>query len=357
MGEGSSLRPVRPQITVDGRAEASLAVGLLAMRIGEDQHGLYSCEATFGNWGPAGGSVGFLYFKRDTLEFGKEIVVALAGTTVFSGRITAIEAVFRDGGTPELTVLAEDRFQDLRMTRRTRSFADTSDADVMRRIASDHGLSADIDVSGPTHKLLAQLNQSDLAFLRDRARAVDAELWLDGTTTLSVKAHPRRNGGRLRIGYGNELIEFTVLADLAHQRSSVTVTGWDVAGKQKLAEQADEAVLGSELGDGDGGASVLRSAIAERKEIVSYAPLPLGSDEARGRAEALFRARARRFVRGHGVAQSDARLQVGATVQLDALGPLFSGDYYVTDASIRFDLEHGMRTHFCAERPGLGRAT
>nr|MBA3890966.1 hypothetical protein [Gemmatimonadaceae bacterium] len=56
-------------------------------------------------------------------------------------------------------------------------------------------------------------------------------------------------------------------------------------------------------------------------------------------------------------AQSDARLQVGATVQLDALGPLFSGDYYVTDASIRFDLEHGMRTHFCAERPGLGRAT
>jgi len=355
MGVGSSLKPVRPQITVDGKAETTLAVGLLRMCIHEDQHGLYSCEATFGNWGPAGSTVGFLYFKRDTLEFGKEIVITLDDTTVFSGRITALEAVFQDGGAPELTVLAEDRFQDLRMTRRTRSFAGASDADVMRQIAADHGLTASIDVTGPTHKLLAQLNQSDLAFLRDRARALDAELWLDGRT-LNVKAHARRNGGRLRIGYGNELIEFAVLADLAHQRSSVTVTGWDVAGKQRLSERADEGALGSEVGSGDSGASVLRSAIAERKEIVSYAPLPLGSDEARARAEALFRTRARRFVRGHGVAQTDPKLQVGTTVQLDALGPLFSGDYYVTEVSIQFDLENGARTHFTAERPSLGRA-
>jgi phage protein D len=184
---------------------------------------------------------------------------------------------------------------------------------------------------------------------------VDAELWLDGRT-LNVKAHARRNGGRVRFGYGNELLEFTVLADLADQRSSVTVTGWDVAGKRRLSERADDGALGAELAGGDSGASVLRTALAERTEVVSYAPLPLGADEARARAEALFRARARRFVRGHGVAQAEAGLRVGATVQLDALGPLFSGDYYVTEVSIRFDTETGMRTHFVVERPGLGRA-
>jgi hypothetical protein len=193
MAEGSSIRPARPQITVDGTAQTSLDQGLLRLRIREDQDGLYSCEAAFGNWGPTGGTPGFLYFDRDTLEFGKDLTIAFDGTTIFSGRISALEGVFGEARGPELCVLAEDRFQDLRMTRRTRSFERVSDADVFSRIANDHGLRPAIDVSGPTHKVLAQLNQSDLAFLRERARAVDAELWLDGTT-LNVKAHARRDG-------------------------------------------------------------------------------------------------------------------------------------------------------------------
>jgi phage protein D len=354
MGEGSSIKPARPKIRLAGKDSASLTEGLTRLRIHEDQSGLFSCEATFGNWGPAGGNVGFLYFDRQTLEFGKELAVTLADTEIFSGRITGIEGSFPDGRSPEVTVLVEDRLQDLRMTRRTRTFADVSDADVARSIASDHGLTPEVDVSGPTHKVLAQLNQSDLAFLRERARAVDAEVWMSGKT-LSVKAHARRNGGRLRFGYGNELLEFAVLADLAHQRSSVTVTGWDVAGKQALSERADDAAVTGELGGKDSGASVLKSALAERKDTVSHS-VPLGSAEARARAEALFRGRARRFVRGHGTAQTDAKLRVGATVQLDGLGPLFSGDFYVTETTHRFDSEQGMRTELTVERPGLGRA-
>jgi phage protein D len=353
MAEGSTVTAARPQIQLDGSAATSLTQGLLRSRICEDQAGLYSCEATFGNWGPANGRVGFLYFGRDTLEFGKDFAVMLDGVALFAGRISGLEATFPDGRSPELTVLAEDRSQDLRMTRRTRTFADQSDAQVMQTIASEHGLTPDIDVSGPTHKLLAQLNQSDLAFLRERARAVDAELWLEGKT-LSIKAHARRNGGRVRFGYGNELLEFTVLADLADQRSSVTVTGWDVAGKQSLSELADDGALGAELGAGDSGASVLGTALAERKEIVSHA-VPLAGDEARARAEALFRSRARRFVRGHGIAQTAGKLRVGATVQLDGLGPLFSGDYCVAAATHRFDTEQGMRSDFTVERPALGR--
>ena len=353
MGEGSRLAPARPQIQLDGRDASSLTEGLVRLRVHEDQTGLFSCEATFGNWGPAGGGVGFLYFGRDQLEFGKSFAVKLGDTALFTGRISALEGTFPDGRAPEVTVLAEDRFQDLRMTRRTRSFAQVSDAQVMQQIASDHGLTPEVDVTGPTHKLLAQLNQSDLAFVRERARAVDAELWIDDRT-LRVKLHTRRNGGRVRFGYGNELSEFMVLADLSDQRSSVTVTGWDIAGKQGLSEQADDAALSGELGSGDSGASILRTALAERKETVSHA-VPLVGAEAKARAETIFRRRARRFVRGHGIAQTDAKLRVGATVQLDGLGPLFSGDYFVADLTHRFDTEQGMRTDFTVERPGLGR--
>lgn len=54
-------------------------------------------------------------------------------------------------------MLAEDCLPDLRTTRRSRHFEQMSDADVMRQIAQEHGLSADIEV-GSAHTVLAQVN-------------------------------------------------------------------------------------------------------------------------------------------------------------------------------------------------------
>ena len=72
-GEGSSLRPARPQIRVDGQGEPIAHRGPAPPGDPRGPHGLFSCEATFGNWGPASGGVGFLYFGRDVLDFGKDV--------------------------------------------------------------------------------------------------------------------------------------------------------------------------------------------------------------------------------------------------------------------------------------------
>ena len=82
-------------------------------------------------------------------------------------------------------MLLEDRFQDMRMTQRTRTFEDVSDSDVMNRIAQRLWLAGQHRRrTGPTYKVLAQVNQSDLAFLRDRARSIDAEIWMDDRQAL-----------------------------------------------------------------------------------------------------------------------------------------------------------------------------
>jgi phage protein D len=138
------------------------------------------------------------------------------------------------------------------------------------------------------------------------------------------------------------------------QRSSVVVSGWDVAAKRAVSEQADEQALGAEVGDADSGASVLKRALAERKETVAH-HAPRVSAEARAEAEGIFRRAARRFVRGTGTATVDASFRVGATVQVDGVGPLFSGDYYLTETTHLFDGQRGMRCEFVVERPGLGR--
>jgi uncharacterized protein involved in type VI secretion and phage assembly len=172
----------RPTVKVDGQDAAELTQGLLTMRVHEHVDGLYSAELQFGNWGLADGATGFVFFDRRRLDFGNDLEVTVSDKSLFKGRITALEAGFPEGSPPVLTALAEDRLQDLRMTRRTRTFADMSDADVIGQIASDHGLSPSVNASGPTHKVLAQVAQSDLAFVRARARALGVEVWVDDTT-------------------------------------------------------------------------------------------------------------------------------------------------------------------------------
>lgn len=354
MPPAETLRAARPAIALDGQNNPSLAEGLLNLEIIETTAGLYRCEAHFGNWGNRDNEIDFLYFDRRILDFGKGFRVKVGADTLFDGRVLGLEARFPSDGPPTIVVLAEDRFQDLRMTRRTRTFSDASDAEVCRQIASEHGLTAEVNLSGPTYRVLAQINQSDLAFLRERARANDAEVWMNGRT-LNVKPHSERDGGTLALTYQQKLHEFTVLADLAGQRTSVTVSGWDVGGKAGLLHEATDAVIQGELNGDTSGASILRSALGARKESLVHT-VPLTSQEAQAEAEAFFKLSARRFLTGQGVADGDSRLRVGSYVNLLGLGPLFNGKYYLAEVRHLFDGMGGLRTEFKAERPGLGRA-
>jgi len=323
--------------------------------IHESVQGMFRCELSFGNWGPKDNSIGFLYFDRKKLDFGKQIQIKIDNNVIMDGRISGIEASFAEGKPPEIAVLLEDRLQDLRMTRRTRVFENISDADVIRKIAGEHSLQADIDMTGPTHKVLAQVNQSDLAFIRERARSVDAELWVDGSK-LFAKSHSKRNGSPLKLNYGGELREFCVLADLAMQRSSLTVSGWDVSGKTAIKHEAQASVIQSELNGDTNGADTLKKAFAERKESVCHV-VPLTAQDAQAQAESAYKAIARRFLTGHGVATTNAKIRVGALLDLQQLGPLFSGKYYVCESRQKFDSKDGFRSEFTVERPGIGKAS
>ena len=337
-----------------GQEDSGLAQALLQLSITESVHGLYHCEARFGNWGPQGNSIGFMYFDRKKLDFGKAMQIKIDQDKIFDGRISAIEGCFPEARAPEVAVLLEDRFQDLRMTQRTRAFTDVSDADVIRRIANDYGLQPNIDASGPTYKILAQVNQSDLSFIRERARSIDAEIWLDDRT-IYCKTRSKRNDGTVKMNFGAELREICVTADLAGQRTSVSVNGWDISSKSAMNYEAKEQVISGELNGDSSGPSILKSAFGERKEAVAHA-IPLSSSETQAEAEAVMRMTARRFVVARGVAIGDAKLRVGTYVDMQGLGSLFSGKYYLCHVKQMFDGTLGFRTEFTAERPGIGKA-
>lgn len=354
MVEAVGIRVARPTISIDGQANNILRDGLLGLLIEETTDGFYRCEMSLGNWGNTGNnSIGYRYFDRSVLDFGKEIVIKIDSDALFEGVITGLEANFPDGQAPTITVLAEDQLQKLRMTRRSRSFEDVSVGDIIQQIGGEYQLSPDVDVDSPTYKVIAQVNQSDLAFLRDIVRAVDAELWIENGT-LYARNRSDRDAGELSLRYGSTLREFSVLADLAMQRSKVIVSGWDVETKNTIDAVAEEQVIRSELGDLTGGSSILTDALDAHTEVIAHS-VPFTTDEAQARADAYFRQSARRFVVGHGLADTDARMRVGASIELRNLGDLFDGKYTMTAVRHVFDSVRGFFTEFTVERPGIGQ--
>jgi phage protein D len=347
-----------PQILLSGQKDSDLSDNVVSILVEESIDGLFRCEIVLNNFGmiPNVG-MDYLFFDRSKLNFGKEIGLRLGPGTppvqLFSGRITALEAEYPAGGGSRIVVLAEDRLQDLRMTRRTRNFEDVSDADIIQQIAGEHGLEADVNATGPQHKCITQVNQSDLAFVRERARAVNAEVWVN-EKKLQIKPRTSQTGSPVELAYGAGLFAFQVRADLAHQCTELSVSGWDVANKDTIQETADSSAVSGELGFGQDGGSILKTALGERKASVVHT-VPLTSTEAQSIAKARYRERARRFVTGSAEAEGNPKIRVGTTVQLAELGDMFNGKYYVTRTVHLFDVASGYRTEFDVESPRIGR--
>lgn len=347
-----------PVFKVEGKEEPSLASAIRSIEVSDDALGMARCEARFENWGtpPGGGRPGFMFFDGGVISFGKKLEVTMGGgqgaRAVFTGRITAIEARFHATAVPEIAVLADDLMQALRMTRRTATYEDLSDADVAKRIAQAHGFRVEADAAGPTHKVLVQVAQSDLAFLRERAAAIDAQVWMEDDL-LKFKARADRDGGDVKLELGSTITRFQVLADLAHQANTIHAHGYDRSGKSDFDAEAQASLLAQEARGAKLGADVLKDTLGERKDHVVDRPVA-SSDEARGVAEAALKARGRAFVRCRGEGPGIPEMKVGSRVAVAGAGPIFSGTYVATQVTHRWDLTRGLQTAFEGERPAVG---
>jgi phage protein D len=290
------------------------------------------------------------------LDFGKKISVVLGAApdahTVFTGSISAIEAEFQEGAYPEVAIFAEDKLMNLRMTRRMKTYENMSDGDIAGAIAADHGLTPEVDADGPKYDVVQQWNMSDLAFLRARARKIQAELWVEDET-LYFKSRGKRGGTELTLVQGNHLLNLRARADLAHQRTKVKVSGYNAGQREMIEEEADGDAIQAEISEGVSGPRLLERAFGERvSHRVRDAPLQSGEAADWSRAEMLRRARG--FVTVTGATRGSAAMVVGSLLTLERTGHPFEGsNYYVTRVCHTYDLKNGFRTHFEAERPTI----
>ncbi len=347
-----------PIFLIDGERQGSLARDLLRLEVEEDCSGMKRLAARFTAWGPISqaSDEGELYFDGSIFDFGKQIDVTLGPATnaykIFLGVITAIEAVYFEGREPQIVIFAEDELMKLRMTHRMKTYEEVSDADIAQAIAEEHGIRADCDVDGPTHKVVQQWNISDLAFLRERARLLQAELWFQDRT-LYFKTRDKRQGTELTLVNGNHLLQLEARADLAHQRTSINVSGYDIEQRDPIDEVANDSVISSEVTSGRSGITVLNNALGNFDSFRTR-EVPLNRDAARTWAKAELLRRSRQFVQVRGVTSGTPEMIVGSRLTLQRVAPPFAGSgYYVTKVIQTYDLVNGHRTNFEAERPTL----
>jgi len=322
---------------------------MLSYRLHESIESMASAEIEFGNWG--GEEAGFQFFSRDILDFGKEIIVSLQDETLFQGRISAINGRFPSAGPPTILVLAEDRLQDLRMTRRTRSFEQATLADVAETIARDHGLTAQVEVDTAVAPVLTQVNQTDFAFLFDLARRFDANVHISEETLYVLED---RGTPPVELRWSGTLREFDVTADLARQYSSIVVSGWDVTSKEAISHTAESNEISAELSADVGGAALLEELFEPRIETLAHLK-PSTVTEAREFANGAYRRMARDFVMGEGECETDPLIHVGAMLQMSGLGNLFDGSYRALEVTHCFDPQLGAVSEFRCHRAGIGR--
>ena len=346
----------RPTLRIDGNEDERASELVIAMRMEESEGGMSRLELRFSNWASTTDGGGETAFgPGSSLALGAQIAVYAGDEAepreIFKGRISALEAEFKTGAPPELNVLAEDALQSARLARRSKTYTAMSPADVVREVASGVGLRPVITALTSPTQTWAQLNESDLAFLRRLLERFNADLQIVGDELhVSPRGDVRRGALELQL-YG-QLGRARVTADLADQVTAVSVQGWNARDGQAVSA---DITSGAHLGPGSGttGADLLRRHFDERREHLAQTPV-LTNDEARAVAQAAYDQRARRFVRVCGTAEGNPRLRVGSEVEISDLDPRFDNRYYVVRACHLYDVRQGYRTEFGAECAYLG---
>ncbi len=296
-------------------------------------------------------------------------------TQAFVGEIVGQAATFPSGGSPMLTVSAQDRRQRLQQGAKQRWFGipipcygntPIPDAAIAAQVSAEHelfpimgavaaalsavlgGIDALSSMNDPKEmqKLIRrQSGESDFDLLSRVARENGWEMQID---------HSEPNGGQklvfmspadhlapdVTLKYGQSLIDFTPRISNVGQIASVTVNIWIAEIKTQFAitlgwdwdRQALTIDFSGSAGDQKGPSETrvqetLTLASAPRKLVSELIP------------------KLNKRLTGSGSTIGDPRIQAGTVLQLEGLGMQFGGLYRVTSATHTID-GGGYRTNF-----------
>ncbi|MBA3533211.1 MAG: VgrG-related protein [Ardenticatenales bacterium] len=281
-----------------------------------------------------------------TLDIGKEIEIKGSKELLFKGEITSIEPIFVHKEQTYVVVRSYDKSHRLFLTRKSQSFIQMSDSDIISKVAQDAGLSVDADRTSLIYPYVFQNNQTHMEFILERARRIGYVVYVSAEGTLAFKKGSSNLGGNTILRVGEELLEFQPRLTAAHQTNKVTVLGWDSNTKKAIKSEVTAKAPSPQAGvSKSGGATANGSYKGFKLAETTVVSQPLWNvDEAKAMAEALAAEVNSVFLQGDGVCAGDERIRAGKTIKVEGAGTRFSGKYLITSA-VHVYREGNYRTH------------
>ncbi len=289
--------------------------------------------------------------KIELFDVGKQVTLKvetgqeqgnLSGLLI-KGEITALEPTFSVDGRSMLLIRGYDQSHRLHRGRQTRTFANQSISQIVRHIAEEVGLSAEVDPIQVEYDYVLQNNQTNMEFLLERAERIGYLVYaVDGK--LYFKQGEANQGDGPELALGETLYNFQTRLITAHQADRITVKGWDAKGKIPIVSEATPNGHLNQGGQNQTGGDIAKSAFNEAEAAIVSQPV-FTVAEAEALATRLSHDISREFIQAEGVCRGDPRIKAGWMIIIKAVGTRFSGKYFVTSATHIYN-ERGYETRF-----------
>jgi uncharacterized protein involved in type VI secretion and phage assembly len=245
------------------------------------------------------------------------------------GEITGMEVHFNESSEAHIVVRGYDVSHRLHKGRYNRSFLNTTDSQIVEKIAKEVGIQiGKIEPSGQIHKYVFQENQTNMEFLQERAARIGFELFI---TADKINFSKPKTQASLPLKWLDEISKFSIRVTSAEQVSSVEVRGWDYTNKQVITSTVKKEKQMTETGNKLGSitSSAFRNLKAPKMIVVDK---PVASKkEAETMAQALCDELGGEFVYADAKAEGNPEIRPGKLIALNGMGDRFNGEYYVTE--------------------------
>ncbi len=268
--------------------------------------------------------------------------------TLIFGEITGLEPEFVSDGLPVLTIRGYDRSHYLLRGRKTRTFVEQKDSEIVEKIASEAGLTAEVEDSEVTHPYAVQSNQTDIAFLRDMAKRIQYEVVVEDKT-LFFRPVSNAESEVATLVMNADLSEFYPRLSSLCQVSEVSVRGWDPKAKEEIVGKAATGDEVSTMDGQDSGAALTDAAFGAATGAVRDRPV-MTQAEADQLAKAKFNNTVLSLIQGEGSCLGRTELRSGKVIKIEGIGERFSGSYYITSVIHRYTRQHGYFSNFTVRR-------
>lgn len=287
---------------------------------------------------------------------------------LIDGEVACLEAACRDL-TSHIIVRGYDLCHRLQRTRRTRTFRNSSDAEIAAQLAKAAGLAeVAIDPSDTIHAFVGQCNQTDWDFLSQRARETGYEVGISRGVFYFRRASSvaTASGAPIELTFRENLVRFLPRVTAGNMAACAEVRVWDpleakvivqnhdVSSGTARLDAATPASLAGKFADHAPSAATsqpesttagnLGPAPRTTAHVVCDRPVATGSaiDSAASAAAAgLAEQIASTFAEAEGEANGDPGIQPGAVVKISAVPAAFGGSWLITNARHIFDLSEG----------------